>query len=127
MFFANFKSKLNEHKTTRHLLKVNNRNTSTTCEVNHKDINVVLMSFLLTLIRFHILFWYFHCWFLTRKCRLGEDQMDKQPKLNVQYNRSYDILHVMWTPYVHSIYVLCGEKHFLFLTATHIDSLKQGY
>ena len=48
--------------------------------------------------------------------------MDKQPKQNVHYNRSYDILHTL-----RSIYVLCGEKNFLFLTATHIGSLKQGY
>ena len=35
------------------------------------------MSLLLTLKRFHILFWCFHCWLSASKCRLGVWQAPK--------------------------------------------------
>ena len=33
--------------------------------------NVILMSLLLTLNKFHKLFWCFHCWLWSSKCQLG--------------------------------------------------------
>ena len=40
-------------------------------QVNNKNVNdVELVSLLLTLSRFHILLWCFHCWFWTGKYRL---------------------------------------------------------
>ena len=39
--------------------------------VNNEDNDAVLVSLLLTLNRFHTLFWFFHCWLWLNKCRLG--------------------------------------------------------
>ena len=33
---------------------------------------IILASLLLTLSRFHTLFWCFHCWLWTNKCQLGQ-------------------------------------------------------
>ena len=33
---------------------------------------IILVSLLLTLSRFHTLFWCFHCWLWTNKCQLGQ-------------------------------------------------------
>ena len=42
---------------------------------NMFDVNdVVLVLLLLTLNRFHTLFWCFHCWLWTNKCRLGSSE-----------------------------------------------------
>ena len=59
-----------------YFFKLNNRNTRTMPKICSKlAINrrqcIVLVSLLLTLNRFHVLFWYFHCWLWTSKCRLG--------------------------------------------------------
>ena len=62
-----------------YLLKVNNTNTKTRCEICSKltiktpiDANTVaLLSLLFTLNMFHIMFWCFCCQLRTCKCRLG--------------------------------------------------------
>ena len=60
------------------LFKVNNRNTRTFCEIwskwtrHQSDVtDVVLVSLLLNLNRFHTLFWCFYSLLWTSKCRLG--------------------------------------------------------
>ena len=63
-----------------YLLKVNNRNTRTMREICSKlTIKIpewrqwrFLVSLLLTLNRFHTLFWCFYCWLKTSNCRLGK-------------------------------------------------------
>ena len=62
-----------------YLFKVNNRNTREMCQICSKltikkpdDVNdLVLMSLLLPLNIFHIIFCRFHCWLLTLKCLVG--------------------------------------------------------
>ena len=59
-----------------YLFEVNNRNSRTMWEIclnltiNIND--VVLVSSVLTLNRFHTLFWCFHCWLWISKCQLGQ-------------------------------------------------------
>ena len=59
-----------------YLFEVNNRNSRTMWEIclnltiNIND--VVLVSSMLTLNRFHTLFWCFHCWLWISKCQLGQ-------------------------------------------------------
>ena len=62
-----------------YLFKFNNGNTRTMCEICSKltiqtsntSIDIVLESLLLTLNKFHTLFWCFHCWLWISKCWLG--------------------------------------------------------
>ena len=91
-FFSYYFAKVCKSATI-YLFKDNNENTTTICEIcskltintprqRHKDTgvtsstsfwylhDVVLMSLLLTLNRFYILFWRFCCWLRTNKCRL---------------------------------------------------------
>ena len=58
------------HPAGIYLFKVNKRSTRTKCEVN----DVVLVSILFTLNKFHTLFCCFCCWLWTSKCRLGKLQ-----------------------------------------------------
>ena len=51
-----------------HLFKFNNENTRTVCQIRSK---LTIKTQMLFLNRFHTLFWCFHCWLRTSKCRLG--------------------------------------------------------
>ena len=50
----------------------------------HQNDVVVLVSLLLTLNRFRILFWCFHCWHWTSKCRLGTFTLMIWMKFSIQ-------------------------------------------
>ena len=70
-----------------YLFKVNNGNTGKRCEICSKlTIKTperrqwFLVSLLLTLNRFHILFWHYHCWLWTSKCQLGVRESTDQAK-----------------------------------------------
>ena len=60
------------------LFKGNSENTRITCQICSKSTikkpdrrnDLVLVSLLLPLNTFHILFWRLHCWILTSKCRV---------------------------------------------------------
>ena len=62
-----------------YLLKVNNVNTRVMCEISSRFTVKTpewrqwcfLVPLLLTLNRFHALFWRFYCWRSTSKCKLG--------------------------------------------------------
>ena len=70
-----------------YLFKVNNGNRRRMCEIcskltkrHQKDVsNVVVMSLLLTLNRFHTLCWCFHSWLWTSKCQLVKLVLLKRP------------------------------------------------
>ena len=69
----------NNNRNTRKRYKMSLKLTIKTLERHqHKVAQVPL---LITLNRFHTVFWCFHCWLWTRKCRLGTTQ----PELKV-YN-----------------------------------------
>ena len=59
-----------------YFIKVSNRNTSAMWEsLQSNDVDVVLLSLLLTLNWFYLLFWYLYFWLLASKCRLGRLSM----------------------------------------------------
>ena len=66
-----------------YLIKVNNRKTRIMCEIclkltiskHQNEVNgVVLLSLVLILNKFHVLFWCFHCWIGKGKCQLGSQK-----------------------------------------------------
>ena len=73
--------KMNFFPADIYLFKVNNRKNRKMCEIcskliiktpeQHDGNDVILMSLLLTLNRFHTLFWCFHSWLWTNQCQLG--------------------------------------------------------
>ena len=69
-----------------YLIKVNNRKTRIMCEIclkltiskHQNEVNgVVLLSLVLILNKFHVLFWCFHCWIGKGKCQLGSQKKKK--------------------------------------------------
>ena len=67
------------HPVSIYLFEVNYGTTRAMCKIcstlaintPNNITDVVLVPLLLTLNRFHALFWCFHCWHWTSKCRLG--------------------------------------------------------
>ena len=68
------------------LFKVDSGNTRKISKICSK----FPVSFMLTLNRFHTLFWCFHCWLWTNKCRLGEiPEHDRYYENARTYPRAY--------------------------------------
>ena len=92
-----------------YLLKVNNRNITTRCEICSKltikttepshwrrlwimftitTLDIVMMALLLTLNIFHTLFQCFYCWLWTCNCRLGIDVWNRCRQCFLNYDET---------------------------------------
>ena len=75
------------------LFKVSNGNTRTMCEIcskltiktRHRCHWRRLMYSLLTLNRFHVLLWCFHCWLWKSKCRQGKLFLNSFPSQHLLF------------------------------------------
>ena len=75
------------------LFKTNNENTRTTSS----------FCFSLILDRSHILFWYFHCWLWTSKCRLTQSMKSSTWPQQIQNNFYIKAINLMRYNFVRMI------------------------
>ena len=105
-----------------------NRSSRTMCDFCSKLIktpewrqDVILVLLLLTLNKFHILFWCFHCWLSTSKCQIGcgSDILAACRRLDL----FLEFLVIFLMLYIFSVHHLRNHKFSRLPTTVHVGEL----